>query len=335
MRDTGDKTDLRSRYRHQPARRSYSTTSVPRQKLAVRPHATAKKPVDGMVVPVVRIKKNAHQVPSASTHAVSLRKPKAPAPHVQRKATSEASHRERPVQRSYVLKRESVERPDQNKKPKLMERLKQPQTMLVVAGIIVFLFGITVSIMGLKTNKQVGAQASTARHAVHHEDADENPDEKDPGPVGSYQVAPDLPRRITIPKIKVNARTLALGVKSDNQLKAPTNIYDTGWYQQSAKPGENGAILIDGHVHGPSKPGVFYNLKKLVPGDSITVERGDGQVFTYKVVKSQSYSKDAVDMAAAITPVVPGQQGLNIITCNGSLKGTSYEERLIVFATRE
>lgn len=331
MSDRGN-TDLRSRYRHQPARREYTgAPASPRHVLANRPHALPKKHVDGMVVPVKRVKKAAPLI--AAQVQPSLRAPSQQPRPTQRKKTT--THKERPVQRSYVLKRESVERPGQAQKTTLVNRLRQPQTMLVIAGVIVFAFGITVSIMGLKTNKQVGAQASTVRHATHSEDADENPDEKHPGPVGDYQVAPDLPRRITIPKIGVNARAFALGVKSDNQLKAPTNIYDTGWYQQSAKPGENGAMLIDGHVHGPSKPGVFYNLKKLAPGDSISVERGDGQIFTYKVVKSQSYPKDAVDMSAAITPVVPGQQGLNIITCSGSLNGTSYEERLIVFAARE
>jgi len=311
---------------------------VPERKLAIRPHATPKKAVDGVMVPVVRAKENTLRVSPSSSSGANPRPIGAAQPRIQHKtaaSSKKATHRERAVQRSYVLKREGVEKPDQNKKVKFTERIKQPQTMLIIAGIIVFLFGVTVSIMGMQTNKQVEAQVSQTQHVAHSEDADENPDEKDPGPVDSYQVAPDLPRRITIPKIKVNARTLALGVKSDNQLKAPTNIYDAGWYQRSAKPGENGAMLIDGHVHGPKKPGVFYNLKKLVPGDSISVERGDGQLFTYKVVKSQSYPKDTVDMTAAITPVVPGQQGLNIITCSGNLNGTSYEERLVVFATRE
>jgi LPXTG-site transpeptidase (sortase) family protein len=331
MRDKGDNTDLRSRYRHQPARRTYSETLVVRQKLAARPHAAPKKNVDGVVVPVKRIKKTPLTV--TPTGLQNSRSPQAQSQRpIQRKKPH--AHKERPVQRSYVLKRESVERPDQSQRSKFIDRIRQPQTMLVIAGVVVFVFGMTVSIMGIKTNKQVAAQPSAAQHA-RGENSDENPDEKDPGAVGSYKVAPDMPRRINIPNIKVNARILALGVKSDNQLKAPTNIYDAGWYQKSAKPGENGAMLIDGHVHGPTKPGVFYNLKKLVAGDRVTVERGDGQVFNYTVVKSQSYPKDAVDMAAAITPAIAGKQGLNIITCNGSLSGTSYEERLVVFAVRE
>ena len=57
----------------------------------------------------------------------------------------------------------------------------------------------------------------------------------------------------------------------------------------------------------------------------------------FKVVKSQTYDADAVDMAAVLTPVVPGKLGLNLITCTGQLDETGhhYEERLVVFATAE
>lgn len=338
MREKGEGTDLRSRYRHQPTRRTHQSALGPRQTLAKRPHAVPKKAVDGLTfIPVKRVPVHKPlQSPTPKTMPPVTDKPR-PAVHpkrIQRKKISVS--KERPVQRSYVLKRETVAKPDQKKKIPLKERIKQPQTMLVVAGIIVFVFGITVSILGMKTNQQVGAQAVAPKNAVH---TDENPDEKDPGPnaVRDYKVAPDMPRRISVAKIGVNARIRAMGVKGDNQLMAPTNIYDAGWYQQSAKPGQNGAMLIDGHVSGRTRPGVFKKLDKLAAGDRVTVERGDGQVFNYKVVKTQKYPKDAVDMAAAITPIVAGKQGLNLITCTGALEAgaTGYSERLVVFAARE
>lgn len=335
MRDRGDISGLRLRYRHQPTRRTHQSMVGSRQMLAKRPHAIPKKTVDDLtVIPVKYISAQQyrpHQTPHASTaktgHSVIRSK------RLQRKEIS--ASKERPVQRSYVLKRETVAKPDQTQKLKLTERLRQPQTILVIAGVFVFIFGITVSIMGMKTNQQVGAQAASKSA----EYTDENPDEKDPGPnaVRDYTVAPDMPRRISIPKIGVNARILAMGVKDDNQLMAPANIYDTGWYQQSAKPGQNGAMLIDGHVSGRTLKGVFSKLDQLGEGDRISVERGDGQLFSYKVVKTQSYPKDAVDMAAAITPVIAGKQGLNLVTCAGTREnGTAgYSERLIVFAVRE
>jgi LPXTG-site transpeptidase (sortase) family protein len=146
-------------------------------------------------------------------------------------------------------------------------------------------------------------------------------------------VAPDLPRYIKIPKLGVNARILQAGVTSSGALGTPSNVYDAAWYTGSAKPGQPGATLIDGHVSSWTTHGVFYNLKKLVAGDTIQVQRGDGQILTYQVVKSQTYQDDKVDMQAAMTPVVAGQPGLNLITCTGQVKpGTSeFNQRIVVF----
>lgn len=219
-------------------------------------------------------------------------------------------------------------------------RFSKPQLALFIASFLVFSLGIYASISSLKTNHKVEAQTqqlSKSQPAADENDGD-HPDETDPGQQGvnSYKVDPTLPRRIIISKIGVNARVKPLGTKSSNELKAPNNIFDAGWYQGSAKPGGNGAMLIDGHVHGPTKKGVFYNLPKLVPGDIISVERGDGTIFKYGVVKTQKFDKNSVDMASAITPVEPGVPGLNLITCTGSLDSASstYNERILVYTSQ-
>jgi LPXTG-site transpeptidase (sortase) family protein len=145
-----------------------------------------------------------------------------------------------------------------------------------------------------------------------------------------------MPRILRIGKIGVEAKVLSLSIGANNQLRAPASIFDAGWYNGSALPGESGAVLIDGHVHGPTKPGVFVGLKKLKTGDAITLERGDGKVFTYRVAKMQSYAKDAVDMGAAFSSAEPGKPGLNIITCDGAYDDAGhYENRLVVFAVQQ
>ena len=94
-------------------------------------------------------------------------------------------------------------------------------------------------------------------------------------------------------------------------------------------------MLIDGHVSSWTTDGVFYGIKKLKAGDIIKIERGDGKMFTYNVVKSQVFPSGNVNMTSAMTPVVPGQPGLNLITCTGDvIPGTStFNERIIVYAT--
>ena len=103
---------------------------------------------------------------------------------------------------------------------------------------------------------------------------------------------------------------------------------------ESSEPGQPGAVLIDGHVSSWTAHGVFYGIKTLVAGDVIQIQRGDGSVFTYKVVRSQIYPAGSVNMAQAMTAVVAGQPGLNLITCTGDvIPGTSqFNQRIIVFA---
>jgi len=155
--------------------------------------------------------------------------------------------------------------------------------------------------------------------------------------INNYTVAPSMPRYLLISKLGVKARVKPLGVDSQNQLMVPTNVYDTGWYSASALPGQAGAMLIDGHVSSLSTHGVFYGLKDLAIGDEIQIQRGDGKMFTYRVVKTQAYNSASVDMAAATKPVTAGQPGLNLITCTGQIKPGTYlfNQRLVVFTEQE
>lgn len=148
----------------------------------------------------------------------------------------------------------------------------------------------------------------------------------------SYKVAPDAPRYIFISKIAVRAMVRSLGLTKDNHLDAPANIHDAGWFNQSSKPGEKGATVIDGHMGWRSNPGIFYKLKELKADDMLTIERGDGKVLTYKVVQTQSYDVNQVDMAAALAPINPSKPGLNLITCDGKLvNNNEYDKRLVIF----
>jgi sortase (surface protein transpeptidase) len=154
--------------------------------------------------------------------------------------------------------------------------------------------------------------------------------------VAAYSVAPNLPKYLIIPKLNVDARVLAVGVTSSGAVGAPEDIYDTAWYNESAEPGQPGAMLIDGHISSWTAHGVFYGLSSLKPGDTIRVERGDNTMFSYSVVKTAVYPVSNVNMEAALTPVVAGQPGLNLISCTGDvIPGTnSFNERIVVFATQ-
>jgi LPXTG-site transpeptidase (sortase) family protein len=157
-----------------------------------------------------------------------------------------------------------------------------------------------------------------------------------PQVVASYNVPPNDPKYIAIPAIGIaNTPILKLGLTSSGQINVPDNIYDTGWYDGSSEPGQAGAMFIYGHVSSWTANGIFYNLKKLVLGDQITITRGDNTTYTYQVVSSKVYPYNNVNMSEVLAPITSNKAGLNLMTCTGQIiKGTSeFNERLVVFTS--
>ncbi len=243
---------------------------------------------------------------------------------------------------SRVLKRQGVQAPLIAPPVGTARKIRNAfniRSLTTVAAVMVVLGGLGVGLHGLRVNKEVAAKttelAAASQSTAHSgTDAPDIPAETSSPDVSKYTVAADLPRTITIDKIGVKARVVRLGIKANNQLATPANIFDAGWYSESSKPGEAGAMVIDGHVSGPTKTGVFYKLHMLAAGDQMKIDRGDGKTYTYKVVKKASYAADKVDMAAVLTPVTPGKPGLNLITCSGEIDRTNnhYKDRTVVFA---
>lgn len=213
--------------------------------------------------------------------------------------------------------------------------------VLTVLALVLFVGGASVSYSSYRTNESIKAQIARLNQRATTDDGASSNDGDAPATdkpstqtVEQYQVAPDLPRYIRIAKINVSARVRQLGLTKDGALASPTNVYDAGWYMGSAKPGEPGATVIDGHVSSWEATGVFYNLKKLVPNDVLEIERGDGKLLRYKVAGVQEYDADKVDMAKLMVSAEPGKSGLNLITCSGKvIKNTnSFDKRFVVFA---
>lgn len=139
--------------------------------------------------------------------------------------------------------------------------------------------------------------------------------------VKEHTVPPFQPRYISILTIGVaDTRVFSVGVEANGALGVPANISDAAWYNKSSTPGSGGVVLIDAHNGGITRNGVFAKLGTLKKGDKITVERGDGQKFTYAVYENQSMALDDVNshgMKMMTESAVPGKEALNLITCDG------------------
>ncbi len=155
--------------------------------------------------------------------------------------------------------------------------------------------------------------------------------------VVEYTVAPERPRYLSIPQLGINkARVLEVGVDKNDALDTPINIFDVGWLGTSGKPGGGGTMLMDGHNGGPTMDGVFKRLGELTTDDLITIERGDGQVFKYKVVENQTMGIDDANnyMSQMLNSAEPGKEGLNLITCIGTWlqRQQTYDSRVMLRA---
>jgi len=152
----------------------------------------------------------------------------------------------------------------------------------------------------------------------------------------SYSVPPLDPKYIAIPSINIaNTDVLKLGLMSNKAIAVPDNIFQTGWYDGSSLPGQKGAMFIYGHVSSWTADGIFYNLKKLIPGDKVIITAGNNTVYEYNVIAIKVYPYNNVNMQQVLSPINPSVPGLNLMTCTGSvMPGTSlFNERLVVFTS--
>lgn len=151
--------------------------------------------------------------------------------------------------------------------------------------------------------------------------------------LAKYAVAPNLPRALYIDKLDIAARVLPMSVNTAGSIQAPLNINDSGWYTGSVKPGETGAVFIDGHASGPTRQGLFAYLDTLQKGDTLQVEKGDGKKLTYKVVHVDVVPLADIDMKKVLLPYPNVSKGLNLMTCTGKWlpKEYTYDHRVVVY----
>lgn len=140
------------------------------------------------------------------------------------------------------------------------------------------------------------------------------------------------PVRLQVPAIGVDSQLMALGLQDDGSLEVPPDGFPAGWFTGAPMPGEVGPAVMAGHVDWSGAPGVFYDLRSLVPGDEITVTRADASVVVFAVDSVEQFPKGAFPTAAVYGDL--DHPGLRLITCGGSFDTDerSYEDNIVVFA---
>lgn len=142
-----------------------------------------------------------------------------------------------------------------------------------------------------------------------------------------------IPQRLVIPAIGVDAAIVPEGTDSTGALEVPplTARNLAGWWDGGAAPGQDGPAVIDGHVDSAQAgPLVFWNLRLLKPGDTVTVEPAG---VTFAVTAVAQVTKTSFPTSAVYGPT--SRPELRLVTCGGTFDAATghYLSNLIVYAT--
>lgn len=141
------------------------------------------------------------------------------------------------------------------------------------------------------------------------------------------------PVKLDIPAIGVTANVERVGRLPNGEMDVPHIPQDVAWFEESALPGQSGKTsLINGHLDSPRGPAVFYELRKLIPGDEIAVTYESGARYVFVVEDKERYAFDTPPMQKILgeTP----RRMLNLVTCDGVWDGgeSNYQQRLVVYS---
>ncbi|MGW3999609.1 class F sortase [Amycolatopsis sp. NPDC004772] len=142
------------------------------------------------------------------------------------------------------------------------------------------------------------------------------------------------PTSVKIPKIGAESSLLAVAVKPDGSISVPSvhTPMQAAWYKFSPVPGDVGPAIVLGHVDGDKKPGIFFKLKELVPGDEVDVDRSDGKKLKFVVDRVTQVPKETFPREAVYGNSSAPE--LRLITCGGAFDHAehSYKDNIVVYA---
>ena len=150
------------------------------------------------------------------------------------------------------------------------------------------------------------------------------------------QTSVELPVRLKIPSINVDAPVEYVGLTPDGAMDVPKGPVNVAWYNLGPRPGENGSAVIAGHYGWKNNiPAVFDNLHKLRKGDKIYIEDEKGANIIFVVREIQIYDKN--EDASGVFYSSDGKAHLNFVTCTGvwNKAEKTRSDRLIVFTDKE
>lgn len=210
--------------------------------------------------------------------------------------------------------------------------------LLLAGGITSIGIGLHAESPGSEGSGRASAEAPTAPPMA----ASASPVPASAGPAQAAlppAVSPDgalsasVPVSVEVTSVGISSTLLQLGKQPNGEVETPPGEPGSpaGWYKDSPSPGQRGSSVILGHVNSTKSPvGVFYRLRELSVGQTITVTRSDHTAAVFTVDTVRTYHKSSF-------PTVEVYQNadrpeIRLITCGGYDQASGeYLDNTVVF----
>ena len=142
-----------------------------------------------------------------------------------------------------------------------------------------------------------------------------------------------VPVRLRIPSIGVDARVGPVGKAADGTVEVPSRWEDVGWFDGGARPGEDGPVVLLGHVDSKAGPAVFARLPQAPVGTVVEVEGKGGEVTRWRVDRTEQHPKVAFPTEAVYLPALRPE--LRLVTCGGAFDRATghYVDNVVTYAS--
>ncbi|MGQ9674931.1 MAG: class F sortase [Chloroflexota bacterium] len=161
-----------------------------------------------------------------------------------------------------------------------------------------------------------------------------------PSPTRSVQIAVSGPpykglpnnTRIKVPSLGIDAPVVPVGLTAEGEVQPPPSPDSVGWYNLSPVPGNPGNSILAGHVDWKDRAAVFWDLRKLKPGDIINMSSPDRLDVSFVVEWVERYKPEEAPIDRIFASLY--EPALTVITCEGVFDPATrdYSLRLVVRA---
>jgi sortase (surface protein transpeptidase) len=141
------------------------------------------------------------------------------------------------------------------------------------------------------------------------------------------------PTKLMIPAINLETDLIQTGAQADRAIQMPDRYDVAAWYTGSPTPGELGPAIIVGHVDNYKGVAVFWPLRDLKLGDTITVSRADGTTASFRVTDVKQFPQSNFPSQEVYGRI--NYPGIRLITCGGQFNSQTgqYEDNIVVFGS--